>query len=40
MSLSRFWAGGEPDILRRLQAYSRYRALRIPPVLRRLFDDK
>jgi len=40
MSLSRFWAGGEPDILRRLQAYSRYRVLRIPPVLRRPFDDK
>jgi hypothetical protein len=36
----RLWAGGEPDMLRRPQAYSRYRVLCIPRVLRRPFDDK
>ena len=40
ISSGRWWAGGEPDILRRPQAYSRYRVLCIPPVLRRPFDDK
>jgi hypothetical protein len=36
----RLWAGGEPDMLRRPQAYSRYRVLCIPRVLRRPFDDE
>jgi hypothetical protein len=40
ISSGRMWPGGEPDILRRPQAYSRYRVLCIPPVLRRPFDDK
>jgi hypothetical protein len=32
ISLGRLWAASEPDILRRPQAYSRYRELHIPPV--------
>jgi len=31
ISLGRLWAGSERDILRRPQAYSRYRELCIPP---------
>ena len=31
ISLGRLWAASEPDILRRPQAYSRYRELHIPP---------
>ena len=31
ISLGRLWAAREPDILRRPQAYSRYRELCIPP---------
>jgi hypothetical protein len=38
ISSGRLWAGGEPDILRRPQAYSRYRVLCIPPVLHRPFQ--
>jgi hypothetical protein len=40
ISLGRLWAASEPDILRHPQAYSRYRVLCIPCVLRRPFDDK
>jgi hypothetical protein len=36
----RLWTTSEPDILRRPQAYSRYRELCIPPVFRRPLNDK
>lgn len=38
--LGRLWAASEADILRRLQAYSRYRVLCMTPVFRRPFNDK
>jgi hypothetical protein len=41
ISLGRLWAASEPDILRRPQAYSRYRELYIPPasIARSLTSD-
>lgn len=40
ISSGRLWTASEPDILRRPQAYSRYRELCIPPVFRCSFNDK
>jgi hypothetical protein len=40
ISSGRLWTASEPDILRRPQAYSRYRVPRIPPASRRPLNDK